>query len=80
MKARNPILDELQTVREQLLVDAGGTLDALVDRLQADQRVSGRAAWHRPRPAAANESATAAQPGLVVEPSPPGEPNASAQG
>jgi hypothetical protein len=27
----NPILDELHAVREQLLADAGGTLDALVD-------------------------------------------------
>lgn len=40
MATRNPILDELHAVREQLLADAGGTLDALVDRLQAEERRS----------------------------------------
>jgi hypothetical protein len=39
---RNPILDELHAVREQLLADAGGTLDALVDRLQAEEQRSDR--------------------------------------
>ena len=38
----NPILDELHMVREQLLADAGGTLDALVDRLQAEEQASDR--------------------------------------
>lgn len=38
----NPILDELHAVREQLLADTGGTLDALVDRLQAEERRSDR--------------------------------------
>ena len=38
----NPILDELHAVRERLLADAGGTLDALVDRLQAEERTSNR--------------------------------------
>jgi hypothetical protein len=33
---KNPILDELRAVREQLLADAGGTLDALDDRLQTE--------------------------------------------
>jgi hypothetical protein len=37
---QNPILDELRVVRERLLADAGGTLDALVDRLQAEERQS----------------------------------------
>ena len=37
---KNPILDELHAVREKLLADAGGTLDALVDRLQEDRRLS----------------------------------------
>jgi hypothetical protein len=40
--AKNPILDELHAVREQLLADAGGTLDALVDRLQAEELTSDR--------------------------------------
>ena len=39
---QNPILDELRVVRERLLADAGGTLDALVDRLQGEERQSGR--------------------------------------
>ena len=38
----NPILDELHAIREQLLADAGGTLDALVDRIQADEQRSNR--------------------------------------
>ena len=41
---KNSILDELHAVRERLLADAGGTLDALVDRLQAEELQS-----HRPR-------------------------------
>ena len=32
---KNPILDEIRSVRESLLAEAGGTLDALVDCLQA---------------------------------------------
>ena len=39
---KNPILDELHAVRERLLADAGGTLDALVDRLQAEEQESDR--------------------------------------
>jgi len=39
---QNPILDELRQVRERLLEDAGGTLDALVDRLQAEEEQSNR--------------------------------------
>jgi hypothetical protein len=40
--SKNPILDELHAVRERLLADAGGTLDALVDRLQAEEQQSDR--------------------------------------
>jgi hypothetical protein len=39
---KNPILDELHAIRERLLADAGGTLDALVDRLQAEEQQSDR--------------------------------------
>lgn len=39
---KNPILEELRAVRERLLVEAGGTLDALVDRLQAEEEHSDR--------------------------------------
>ena len=39
---KNPILDELHAIRERLLAEAGGTLDALVDRLQAEEKQSDR--------------------------------------
>jgi hypothetical protein len=39
---KNPILEELHAVRRQLLADAGGTLDALVDRLQREEQASDR--------------------------------------
>ncbi len=38
--AQDPILEELRAVRERLLANAGGTLDALVDRLQAEEQQS----------------------------------------
>ena len=40
--SENPILDELHAVRERLLGEAGGTLDSLVDRLQAEELKSDR--------------------------------------
>lgn len=46
---KNPILDELHAVRERMLADAGGTLDALVDRLQAEEQLSDRPRF-QPRP------------------------------
>lgn len=46
--AKNPILDELHTVREELLAEAGGTLDALVDRLQAKEGKSDRPRYESP--------------------------------
>ncbi len=39
---KNPILDELRETREQLLAESGGTLEGLVDRLQAEERASDR--------------------------------------
>ena len=39
---KNPILDELHAVREKMLADAGGTLEGLVAKVQADQKASGR--------------------------------------
>jgi hypothetical protein len=47
--SKNPILDELHAVRERLLADAGGTLDALVDFLQAEEQVSDRPRFKRRR-------------------------------
>ena len=45
MNLHNPILDELHVIREQLLAESGGTLDGLIDRLQAEQRSSDRPVW-----------------------------------
>ena len=42
MKNSQSILDELHTIREQLLAESGGTLEGLVARLQNEQRESGR--------------------------------------
>jgi hypothetical protein len=42
---KNPILDEIRHAREALLSQAGGTLDALVDRLQAEERRSDHQTW-----------------------------------
>ena len=42
MTTKNPILDELHAVREQMLADAGGTLAGLVAKIQSDQAKSGR--------------------------------------
>jgi hypothetical protein len=42
MTNRQPILDELHEVREQLLAESGGTLKGLVARLRAEQEASGR--------------------------------------
>ena len=39
---KNPILDELHEVRERLLAESDGTLDGLVDRLQAEEQQSDR--------------------------------------
>lgn len=44
---KNPILEELRSVRERLLAEAGGTLDGLVDRLQAEERQSDRPRYRR---------------------------------
>ena len=46
---KNPILDELHAVREKLLTDAGGTLDALVDQLQAEEQKSDRPRYQKQR-------------------------------
>ncbi len=42
MTKKQPILDELHAVREQLLAESGGTLAGLVARLRAEQASSGR--------------------------------------
>jgi hypothetical protein len=42
MTKKQPILDELHAVREQLLAESGGTLAGLVARLRAEQAKSSR--------------------------------------
>lgn len=42
MPKKQPILEELHAVREQLLAESGGTLAGLVARLQAEQKSSDR--------------------------------------
>ncbi len=54
---KNPILDELHSVREKLLSDAGGTLDALVDRLQAEEAQSDRPRYKHDEPGVERERA-----------------------
>lgn len=54
---KNPILDELHAVREQLLIDAGGTLDALVDRLQVEEQHSNHPRFKPQRTIPCTESA-----------------------
>jgi hypothetical protein len=56
---KNPILDELHAVREKLLHDAGGTLDALVDRLQAEEQQSNRPRYQARRTIGRNRAAVA---------------------
>ena len=42
MMTKNPMLEGIRQTREQLLAESGGTLVALVDRLQAEEKASGR--------------------------------------
>ena len=39
---KNPIPEDIRQTREQMLAESGGTLAALVDRLQAEEKASGR--------------------------------------
>ena len=54
---KNPILEELHAIREKLLADAGGTLDALVDRLQAEEEKSDRPRYKARRTKDSTEAA-----------------------
>lgn len=42
MMTKNPILEGIRQTRERLLAESGGTLAGLVDRLQAEEKASGR--------------------------------------
>jgi len=67
----NPILDELHAIREKLLDDAGGTLDALVDRLQAEEQQSNRPRYSGRRTIRSTGAAKSDELALENQPSPP---------
>jgi hypothetical protein len=71
--AKNPILDELHAVRERLLADAGGTLDALVDRLQAEHQQSDRPRFKPRRTNPCTGAAKRDELAMDNQPSPPGD-------
>ncbi len=69
----NPILDELHAVRERLLADAGGTLDALVDRLQAEEQQSDRPRFKPRRTKRCTGAAKSGESQIESLSSPPGD-------
>ncbi len=73
MITKNPILDDLHTVREQLLAEAGGTLDALVDRLQAEEQQSDRPRFKSRRTKRCTGAANSGELELESHSSPPGD-------
>ena len=73
MITKNPILDDLHTVREQLLAEAGGTLDALVDRLQAEEQQSDRPRFKSRRTKRCTGAAKSSELELESHSSPPGD-------
>lgn len=62
------ILDELHAVREQLLADAGGSLDALVDRLQVEEQESNRPRYNPLRTISSNGTTESAELPLENQP------------
>ena len=70
---KNPILDELRAVRERLLAEAGGTLDALVDRLQAEERKSDRPRFESIRTKRCTEAAKSGESEVENPSSPAGD-------
>lgn len=71
---KNPILDELREIREQLLADAGGTLDGLVDRLQSAERQSDRPRFQPQRTNGRAETVKSGVSAVEHPSSPPGDP------
>jgi hypothetical protein len=67
----NPILDELHAIRRKLLDDAGGTLDALVDRLQAEEQESNRQPYRGRRTDRCTGAAKSGVAAVVSQTSPP---------
>ncbi len=75
----NPILDELHAVREQLLTEAGGTLEGLVARIQADQKASGRTIRKSRRTIRCTEAAKSGDSAIDSQSSPLGDGQRSAK-
>ena len=73
MMTKNPILDELHAIRELLLANAGGTLDALVDRLQAEEQQSDRPRFIPRRTRRCTGAAKSSELQVESQSSPPGE-------
>jgi hypothetical protein len=68
---KNLILDQLHAVREKLLHDAGGTLDALVDHLQAEEQQSNRPRYRARRTIRCTEAAKSGELAVDNQSSPP---------
>ena len=73
MTKKQPILDELHAVREQLLAESGGTLAGLVARLQAEQASSGRTILRTRRTKPCIGAAKSAELEVEHPSSPPGD-------
>ena len=58
---KNPTLDAIRQTREKLLAESGGTLAGLVDRLQVEEKASGRTIRETRRATTA-----AAKPGVLA--------------
>lgn len=69
----NPILDELHETRQQLLKEAGGTLDALVDRLQTEEAQSDRPRFQPRQTTQATEARELGELAKENHSSPPGD-------
>lgn len=67
----NPILDELHEVRERLLAESGGTLDGLVDRLQAEEQQSNRPRFQSRRTSRCTGAAKSRRSNVENQSSPP---------
>lgn len=73
MTNKQPILDEIHAVREQLLEDSGGTLSGLVARLQSEQAKSNRTILKTRRTNRSTEAARSGELAVESHMSPPGD-------
>ena len=73
MTKKQPILDELHAVREQLLAESGGTLAGLVARLRAEQEASGRTILKSRRTKRFTGAAKSGELAVEDQSSPPGD-------